>query len=449
MALLKRKIDKFLQDWKLNKERKPLIIKGARQIGKTTSILDFAKNNYENVVYINFISDLRYQGCFQKGFDVETIVKELSFVNPDFQFVKNKTIIILDEIQAYPDASTCLKFFALDKRFDVICIGNITGEYYKKVTSNSAGYKTEYTMHSLDFEEFLWANGYQEWQIKDIFENMINQKPFSKNEFNVLSSLFNDFIFVGGFPRIVKIYIEQKHFSNLLNMQKSVLENNIFQINSQKKNTAIKKTLKVYESISPFLGKENKRFMFSKVEHNARFRDYFSTMEWLKDSGLINISYLLNNVEFPFLANYDSSQFKIYHHDTSLLIASLDKETQDDLRIRKNLNTYKGAIYENIVAESLRKQEYDLFYWKNPKSTIEIDFIVRDMDYIVPLEIKANNKKATSLINFLELFKNKNVKYGIKFANSNIGFKNNIYTFPYFCIFMLRNFLKDLALKRK
>lgn len=449
MALLKRKIDKFLQDWKLNKERKPLIIKGARQIGKTTSILDFAKNNYENVVYINFISDLRYLGCFQKGFDVETIVKELSFVNPNFQFVKNKTIIILDEIQAYPDASTCLKFFALDKKFDVICSGSLLGIQYQYITSNSAGYKNEYTMQSLDFEEFLWANGYNEKQIKQIFNNMKELKPFSENELKVLFEKFNDYIIVGGMPEIVKNFIKQKNFSNILNQQKELLEVYKQDIGKYAESLDRYKILKVYESISPFLGKENKRFMFSKVKHNARFRDYFSTMEWLKDSGLINISYLLNNVEFPFLANYDSSQFKIYHHDTSLLIASLDKETQDDLRIRKNLNTYKGAIYENIVAESLKKQEYDLFYWKNPKSTIEIDFIVRDIDYIVPLEIKANNKKATSLINFLELFKNKNVKYGIKFANNNIGFKNNIYTFPYFCIFMLRDFLKDLALKRK
>ena len=343
--LLRRKVDKFLMDWKNNPDRKPLIIKGARQIGKTRSIEWFASQNYKCVVQINFVEQTKYKGIFDDGFEVDTIIKNISLLNPDIKFVPGSTLFFFDELQACPNCATSLKFFKLDGRFDVICSGSLMGINYKEIESNSVGYKEDYEMYSMDFEEFLWAKGYSEEFIDDLYAHMLEIKPLANLQMDVLFDLFRDYVTIGGMPEVVNTYIKNNNFSGTLGIQKQLLTDYEEDITKYVDGLDKAKVKAVYNHISTFLAKENKRFLITKIGQNARNRDYVGCVEWLADAGVINVCYCLNLPELPLKGNYDPKLYKIYFKDTGLLIASLDEEAQEDLRANKNLGTYKGAIY--------------------------------------------------------------------------------------------------------
>lgn len=439
---LKRKIDDFLIQWRQNPNRKPLIIKGARQVGKTSSIEHFAKN-YKNFIEINFITQPQYTQIFSSGYSPENVIYQITLINPDFKFIPNETLILFDEMQACPDCGTCLKFFKIDGRYDVICSGSLLGVNYNQITSVSVGYKEDYEMHSLDFEEFLWAKGYSTAQIENIYSHMRNIEPFSENEFNVWMNLFKEYMIIGGMPGVVNKFIEQRNFSGILEEQKQILNAYEEDIIKYVKGLDKAKIRNIYNHIPVFLAKENKRYQITKVAPGARNREYIGAVDWLKDAGIINVCYNLDLPELPLKGNYNPSEYKIYYRDTGLLIASLDEEAQVDLRANQNFNTYKGAIYENIVADILVKQGYELFYYKNDKSTIEMDFFIRDASSLVPIEVKATNRATISLKNLIEKEKYKDIKYGIKLCGNNIGFNGKFYTFPYFCTFFLKKYMLD------
>ena len=441
--MLKRKIENFLLKWKSDNDRKPLIVKGARQIGKTFSINAFARSNYQNVVAINFILEKKYQRIFNDGYDVDSIVKNISFFNPSFKFVPGQTLIFFDEIQACPDCATSLKSFQTDGRFDVICSGSLMGINYQEIESNSVGYKEDYEMHSLDFEEFLWAKGYPEETIDELLEKMKNVRPLSSVEMNVLSSLFCDYMMLGGMPAVVNSYVTKGNFSGTLKMQRQLLADYEEDITKYAQGLDKGRIKNIYNHIGVFLAQENKKFQISKVSHGARTREYAGTVEWLADAGIVNVCYCLEQPSLPLKGNYNPRAFKLYYRDTGLLVASLDEEAQQDLRANKNFGTYKGAIYENIIADMLVKQGYGLYYYKNEKSTLEMDFFVRDADSLVPVEVKAKDGATASLNNLIKSDSYPDVKYGIKFCHKNIGFNGQFFTFPYFLAFLLRRFLKN------
>ena len=220
---MKRKVDLYLNAWKENKDRKPLIIKGARQIGKTHSIEQFAYRNYKCVVEINFVEQEQYKSIFDQGFEVDVIIKNISLLNPDLEVIPNQTLFFFDELQACPNCATSLKFFKLDGRYDVICSGSLMGINYKEIESNSVGYKEDYEMYSMDFEEFLWAKGYSDDFIEELYHHMRDLKPFSQLQMDVLYELFRDYVVVGGMPEVVKTYISNKNFSGVLSMQRQLL----------------------------------------------------------------------------------------------------------------------------------------------------------------------------------------------------------------------------------
>ncbi len=439
---LKRKIDSFLLDWKKNPNHLPLIIKGARQIGKTYSIEKFAQT-YKNFVEINFITSPEYKSIFSAGYSADTITKQISLINPSFKFIPNETLILFDEMQACPDCTTSLKFFKLDGKYDVICSGSLLGINYNQVTSVSVGYKQDYEMNSLDFEEFLWAKGYNNEQIESIFEHLKDNKPFSETEYNVWLANFREYMTIGGMPQVVKLFCEQKNYSGTLEAQKQILTAYEEDIVKYVEGLDKAKVKNIYNHIPIFLAKQNKRFQITKVSPNARNREYIGTVEWLNDAGIINVCYCLEQAALPLKGNYKISDFKIYYRDTGLLIASLDEEAQADLRQNKNFNTYKGAIYENIVADMLVKQGYGLYYYKNEKSTLEMDFFIRDASSLIPIEVKANDNATASLKNLITKDKYPDIKYGIKLCNKNIGFNGQFYTFPYFCAFLLKRYILE------
>lgn len=441
--LLKRKIDKYLTDWKNRPDRKPLIIKGARQIGKTRSVEWFAGQNYASVIEINFIEQKKYREIFNDGFEVDAILKNISLLNPELKFIPGNTIFFFDELQACPNCATSLKFFKLDGRFDVICSGSLMGISYNEIESNSVGYKEDYEMHSMDFEEFLWAMGYNDEFTADLLSHMLDVRPLSELQMDTLMSLFRDYVIIGGMPEVVSTYVRNKNFSGTLDIQRQLLKDYEEDITKYVEGLDKAKVKAVYNHISTFLAKENKRFQITKIARNARNRDYMGCVEWLADAGVVNVCYCLNQPELPLKGNYDPKMYKIYFKDTGLLIASLDEEAQEDLRANRNLGTYKGAIYENIVGDMLVKQGYRLFYYHSDRPAIEMDFFIRDADSLIPVEVKANDGATASLNRLLNDDKYNDVKYGIKLGYRNIGFNGKFYTFPYFLTFLLRRFVAE------
>ena len=440
---LQRKIDSYLKQWKTDSQKKPLIIKGPRQVGKTESILHFAKTAYESIIYINFVEEPKYRMIVEDGYNVNSIVKNISRIDPSKQFIAGKTILVFDELQEFPEIATALKFFSIDGRFDVVCSGSLLGISYKRIESNSVGYKTDYELYSLDFEEFLIAKGYQEDFIEEIYVHMKEGQPFSELTMSVLKELFLDYCILGGMPAVVLRYIETGTFEGTLEMQRQLLADYQEDIRKYADGMDQTRILNVYHQIPVQLSKENKKFQISKVAKGARFRDYRGCIEWLRDAGLINICYCLHMPELPLKGNFDDTKYKIYFKDTGLLVAMLDEEAQEDLRANKNMNVYKGALYENIVGEALSKCGYQLYYYKRDDSTLEEDFFLRTASCLVPVEVKAVNGRSKSLRMLIDSDKYEDIQYGIKLCAGNIGVENKIFTFPYFCTFLLKRYLSE------
>ena len=439
---LKRKIDDFLLKWKADNDRKPLIVKGCRQIGKTESIRHFAKvAGYDSFIEINFVKDEKYKKIIVDGYTASAIIKNISLLDPSKRFIDGKTLIFFDEITEFPDIATSLKFFKEDGRFDVICSGSMLGVNYKTIESNSVGYKTDYEMYSLDFEEFLWAKGYKEDVIEDMLLHMKTFTPFNELEMSVYHGIFLDYVVLGGMPAVVKDYIQKGTFEGSLDTQHQLIADYKEDIRKYAQGVYQTRILNVFNSIASQLAKENKKFQISKVEKNARFRDYRGCAEWLVDAGIVNACYCLNDVELPLSGNCDTDKFKLYFCDTGLLVSLLDEESQEDLRANKNLGVYKGALYENIVSEALVKTGYKLYYYKKENATLEEDFFIRSANNLIPVEVKAQGGRSKSLRTLISSDKYSDIAYGFKLSANNIGYSEQIYTFPYFCTFLLKRFM--------
>ena len=443
MERLRRKIDDYLIEWKKSKDRLPLIIKGARQIGKTNAIRNFGKNNYKTYIEINFALQPQFKTIFEDGFEVDNIIKNITLKMPELELNKNDTLIFFDEMQECVGTATSLKAFNEDGRYDVICSGSLMGINYREIESNSVGNKEDYIMRSLDFEEFLWAKGYKAEQIEDLYKHMLELKPLSNTQYNVMMSNFKDYMIVGGMPAIVSKFIENKNFSGILKMQQQILLDYEEDITKYAGGLDKTKILNCYRKIPVFLGNENKKFQISKIATGARNREYVGVIEWLSNAGIVNISYSMEQASLPLKGNYNPDNYRLYFADTGLLIGSLDEEAQDDLRNNENINTYKGALFENIVGDMLVKEGYDLYFYKDDSKKIEMDFMVRDKNSLIPVEVKANNNATISLNNLINSNLYKDIKYGIKLCNKNIGFNGKFYTFPYFLTFLLKRFLKE------
>lgn len=448
MDRLARKVDSFLVDWKNSPGHLPLIIKGARQIGKTEAIEHFARTHYEHVVEINFALQKEYQHIFDDGFEVDRILQNITFLDPRIELPPGSTLLFFDELQACPNCATSLKAFQLDGRYDVICSGSLMGINYQEIESNSVGYKEDYTMYSLDFEEFLWAKGYTEDQIQGLYNHLLTLEPLSSLEMRTLQSLFQEFLVLGGMPAVVWRFVQQNNYSGTLQLQQQLLLDYEEDITKYAGGLDKGKILNVYRKIPVFLGKENKKFQISKVAHGARSREYLGVVDWLANAGIVNVCYCLEHPELPLKGNYNPDQYKLYFADTGLLVASLDEEAQLDLRQNQNFGTYKGALFENVVAQMLVQQGYGAYYYRNPQGTLEMDFFIRDAHSLIPVEVKAKEGATKSLNRLIEDNNHyPDIRYGIKLSTNNIGWNGKFYTFPYFLCFLLKRWLRERIMK--
>ena len=443
MAYLHRKIDSFLERWRNDPDRLPLIIRGARQVGKTESIRRFAHQHYESVVEVNFVEDPLFRSILDDGYRVDAIISNLSLIDPSLRFDPGRTLLFFDEMQEQPDIATALKFFALDGRFDVICSGSMLGINYGRIESNSVGYKTDYELRSMDFEEYLWARGHAE-RVASVVDHMASATPFSPLEMDVLSKLFLDFCILGGMPAVVARSLDMGTFEGTLGLQRQLIADYREDVQKYAQGTEKTRILNVFESIPAQLARENKKFQAGKVARGASLQRYLGSIEWLQVAGIVELCHRLHFPELPLRGNVDPSSFKVYFADTGMLVAMLDDEAAADLRGNRNLGVYKGALYENMAADAFVKQGLGLYYYKRENSTLEEDFFARMRDRLVPIEVKARGGQSKSLRTLIDDPRYSDVAFGVKFHGGNVGVARDVYTFPHFCLFKLRDFLTTL-----
>ncbi|MDR0596388.1 MAG: ATP-binding protein [Clostridiales Family XIII bacterium] len=431
--MLKRKIIDEFAAWKRNPERLCLLVKGARQVGKTFIVRLFAEESYKHFVEINFVENPAYAAIFDSDLDVETLTKQISLRVPGAELVPGETLIFLDEIQLCPKARTALKFLASDKRFDVIASGSMLGIHYKDVPSYPVGYVDQLEMHSLDFEEFLWANGVSPESIRDIKGYYDAAKPVPAAMHGRMMELFREYIVIGGMPRVVQDFVTTHNFANALRIQKGILADYADDIGKYADGAEKAKARACFLSIPKHLSKDYKKFRYSLVEKGGSSRKYGGSLMWLYDAGIISFCHNLGAPELPLEGNAKSDTFKVYMRDTGLLMAMLDDGSQEDI-IDGNLGIYKGAIYENIIAEIFTKRGKKLYYYEKGNK-LEIDFFIRRSKTATAVEVKsADNTKSKSLDSVME---NYGVEAGIKLSGKNVGKAGRIESFPLYMAMFL------------
>lgn len=434
--MLERKITKTLIDWKKEEKKPCLLVRGARQVGKTYIIDNFAKNNYKNYIYINFELMPEYKKIFEGNLDIKTLIMKLEVTFPDKRIEPNETVLFLDEIQSCPNARTALKSFSLDGRIDVIASGSLLGLYYKEVSSYPVGYERVIDLYPLDFEEFLWGIGIKKETIEYAREAFKNKKSMDEYILKQLSEQFKMYILVGGMPKIVDEYVKTSSLSKVLTLQKAIIENYLMDVMKFAETTNKQKIINTFNSIPVQLSKKNKKFLYSNIkedEENVGERKYASSIEWLKDAGIINFCYNLSEPALPLMSNIKLNTFKIYMRDTGLLIAMLEEGTQKAI-LEDNLYINEGAILENVCSSEIAIRHKQLMYFER-KSKLEIDFILNIDGKVTAIEVKSgNNKQAKSLNSIIENYKT--VKRYMKFEKDCNVFidEKNIEHYPLFMI---------------
>ena len=446
--MLKRKIMETLISWKNNNlnKKKALVIKGLRQIGKTFIVREFAKEFYENEIYINFKSMDRIKAIFDIDLDVNRILLDLSAMMPEIKIIPYKTLIIFDEIQECANARASLKYFVEDGRFDVIATGSLLGiRGYNKKKGKGVPTGSEHIiyMYPLDFEEFLWSKGINNDVINYLKNCFINKTPISKSIHEAMLRYFKEYICVGGLPEAVNIFLATNDMNQVYLEQKDIIEeykDDFGKHLDESENEEVDLRLlakidEVFDSIPSQLSKENKKFQYSKIKNKGRNSEYREAIQWLIDVGIIIPCYNLSNLELPLEGNKIDDVFKLYVRDTGLFIAMLERGTAGDI-LSGNLGIYKGAIYENIIADAFSKMDRKLYYFKKD-SGLEVDFITKYKGEITLIEVKATTGNTKSSRTILENYNTYGVKHCIKFGEYNIGENNNILTLPYYLAFLL------------
>ena len=446
--MLRRKIESVLTEWKNSELKKPLVIKGIRQCGKTYIVQKFAKENYENVVYMNFILEPDKKLAFTGNIDVDTILLNLSALIPGSRFVKGKTCIILDEIQECREARTALKSFQIDGSFDVIATGSLLGVRGYGKSDNDVqdsvpvGYETIVEMCPLDFEEFLWANGIDEKVIDTVKSCFEKESVVPDGIHKVMMELLYRYVIVGGLPEVVNTFLETKNIELTYKVQRNILSEYEEDMVKYADDADKSRIRECFESIPRQLAKENKKFQYSVVRKGGRSSQYIGSIQWLEDAGIVKRCYNTQITELPLEGNSINDCFKLYTSDIGLLVAMLDYGTQADI-LKGNLLGYKGAIFENLMADFLCKSGQKLYYFQKD-SGLELDFLVRYQGECVALEVKAKSGKAKSLRTVLN---NKNIYHinnAIKLGRYNVGREKEVFTIPLYMGFLVKDNLENI-----
>ena len=445
--MLKRKIEEELIAWKNDSNRKPLVIKGCRQCGKTFIVQKFAEENYANVVYLNFMQDSDYALAFEGSKRVDDIVMNLSAMIPQSKFVPGETCIIIDEIQECPAARTALKFFKMDGRYDIIATGSLLGVkgYGERQdrrgsestkTSIPVGYETIIEMYPLDFEEFLWANGISDAIISKLAECLDNKMPIPEAIHQKMRQLILQYTVVGGMPSVVNTFVNTHNMGRVLAEQRGIVAEYEEDMVKYASDTDKPRIRECFESIPRQLSKEYKKFQYSTIRKGAKASQYTGSIQWIEDAGIITRCRNLTITELPLNGNAIDDCFKIYMADTGLFVSMLDDGTQFDI-MQGNLHAYKGAIFENLVADIFTKMKRRLYYFRKD-SGLEVDFVTRYKGECVLVEVKAKDGNIKSSKTILSHPEKYHVNHAIKLGDLNIDNSGQFLTLPLYMTFLLR-----------
>ena len=443
-----RKIIEEIKNWEesLKIKKRALVIKGLRQIGKTTIVKSYCEKKYKYVNYINFMDNKSVKKIFNKDLNVDNIIRDLSASFTNFKFVPNETVFIFDELQECANARSAIKPFMIDGRFDIVATGSLLGlRGYNKKTSKGipTGYEYFLNMFPMDFEEYLYAKGINKDLIEYIKDCFSNKKQVSENVNNEFMNYFKEYLCVGGMPDAVNTFLLTSDLNQVYDVQKNILEqykddfgkhldeDEILTFNKSE----LTRIMEVYNSIPSQLAKENKKFQYSLINKDAKSREYITPIIWLEEFGLIKRCFNVNPLELPLDGNKKESSFKLYVCDTGLFVAMNEKGITNNI-INGDLQIYKGAVFENIIADAFCKMGKNLYYYSKNNS-LELDFVISKDNLVVPIEVKGTNGKSKSLKEVITNSKYSSIKYGYKLVDGNIGFNDNIITLPLYMAFLI------------
>ncbi len=442
--MYKRKIESELQAWLKTPSHKPLVVKGVRQCGKTNSVVDFAGKHFKHVVYLDFRERPDYKKFFTPNLEVDAIVMRITAAMPNVKIVPGKTCFIFDEVQDCPRARGALKYFYLDGRYEVICTGSLLGVNGYKTKDERAeeeeasipvGFEEIINMYPMDFEEWLWANGIKKTHIEHLKKCMREATPVDDALHDRFRELLHLYVIVGGMPEVVTTFMETKQIGRVLNVQRRIVDEYKSDMVKYALTADKSKIRECFESIPAQLSREYKKFSYSVVRSGGRGREYSGSIQWIEDAGIVRRCYNIQTTELPLDGNRIQSEFKVYMADIGLLVSMLEEGTQSNI-LQGDMLSYKGAIFENLVADIFGKMGRKLYYY-HKDSGIELDFVIRYKGRCTPVECKARSGNAKSLRTVLNHPEKYKVKSAIKLGDYNIGFEGNLLTLPMYMAFLL------------
>lgn len=445
--MFKRKIEATLLQWKAKEDHKPLVIKGCRQCGKTSSVLDFAKRNYTHVVYLDFHEHKEYKAFFAGALDVDTLTFNISVGIKGARFVPHETCIVLDEIQDCPNARASLKFFKLDGRYDVICTGSLLGvngyktkeeQEEEESASIPVGFEQIVSMCPMDFEEWLWANGIEQMHIDYLRNCLQNEQPVNEAIHQRMQQLLLRYVVVGGMPEAVTTFFDSNNMNEVFEVQHGIIETYKADMLKYALPEDKPRIRECFESIPAQLAKENKKFQYTTIRKGARSRDYQGSLQWIEDAGIIQRCYNTSITELPLAGNAIPDCFKVYMVDIGLLVSMLEFGTAWSI-LQGDLNGYKGAIYENLAADVFGKMGRKLYYFQKGGG-LELDMLIRYKGECYPLECKSTTGNAKSLKTVLKHPEHYHIGHAIKLGEYNVGRSGQILTLPFYMSFLLTEY---------
>lgn len=442
--MYKRKIEDTLQQWLKTPSHKPLVVKGVRQCGKTSSVMDFATKHFQHVVYLDFREHPDYKKFFTPNLEIDNIVMRISAAIPQAEIIPGETCFVFDEIQDCPKARGSLKYFYQDGRYEVMCTGSLLGvngyktpeeEKEEKEASIPVGFEDIIDMYPMDFEEWLWANGIKDIHFNYLKKCLSSEEPVEEAIHDRLNELLHQYIVVGGMPEVVSTFLETKQIGRVLAVQRRIVEE--YKADMVKYAPAADKPRirECFDSIPAQLAREYKKFSYAVVRPGGRGRDYAGSLQWIEDAGIIRRCYNTEITELPLDGHKIKTEFKVYMADIGLLVSMLEEGTQSSI-LQGDLLSYNGAIKENLVADVLGKMGRKLYYF-HKDSSIELDFLMRYKGLCTPIECKATTGNAKSMSTVLKHPEKYHVTNAIKLGDYNIGRKDELLTIPLYMSFLL------------
>lgn len=416
---IRRHIDVFLEDWFKNKNRLPLIIKGARKTGKSDSIRRFGSRHFKHFYEVNFEEEPKLTAITKGNFSVEEILGRLLKLKPEWKLEPNRTLIFFNEVQACPQILYALNNFRKDYQYSII----FAGSYFDHDV------KADYELKAIDFEEYLWWMGYSQEDVHDILNHMLNKEPFTPEKLADLNQHYEDFCHTGGMPESIQLFLKTKAYDESLEFQKKLVEIYKNDIVKYSKRSDVEEILTVFDNVASQLQKPFKKFQVTKLKDGARLSQYEGAINWLSYAGIIKFSNYLDLTEGTFYAKKDQSKYKIYFHDTSLLRPFIS-----------TINDF-GAIKESLAAETLVKSGMELCYYKKPASTLEEDFFVQTKNGLVPIEVRTTDGNSKALSTLIASNEYSSITWGIKLYEGNLKWENNVLYLPRCCGFLIKNMI--------